>query len=120
MNKFFLLTILFLFTGIGISFGQSSRETAGELDRGATYGYQKSKKLKKKKGARKLDKMYDFDAKVKEHERLMEANAKKKVKIAKKMEKPQYSDPSYFGHKKKPKKRKPGKKKFCKECGMTH
>ena len=36
------------------------------------------------------------------------------------MEKPQYSDPSYFGHKKKPKKRPPGKKKFCKECGMYH
>jgi len=36
------------------------------------------------------------------------------------MKKPQYSDPTYFGHKKKPKKRPPGKKKFCKECGIYH
>jgi len=36
------------------------------------------------------------------------------------MEKPQYKDPLYFGHKKKPKKRPPGKQKYCKECGMKH
>lgn len=50
----------------------------------------------------------------------MEANAKKYKKMQKEMEKPQYSDPMYFGHKKKPKKRPPGKRKFCKECGMVH
>lgn len=50
----------------------------------------------------------------------MEANAKKERKMQRQMEKPQYSDPSYFGHKKKPKKRKPGKRKFCKECGIIH
>lgn len=36
------------------------------------------------------------------------------------MEKPQYSDPLYFGHKRPPKKRKPSKMKFCKECGIRH
>ncbi|MCS7005081.1 MAG: hypothetical protein NZM38_07120 [Cytophagales bacterium] len=36
------------------------------------------------------------------------------------MEKPQYKDPTYFGHKRKPKKRPPGKQKYCKECGMKH
>jgi hypothetical protein len=35
-------------------------------------------------------------------------------------EKPQYSDPSYFGHKRPPKKRKAGKLKYCKECGIRH
>ena len=50
----------------------------------------------------------------------MIANAKKYEKMAKEMEKPQYSDPSYFGHKNPPKKRKPGKKKFCKECRIRH
>ncbi len=34
--------------------------------------------------------------------------------------KPQYSDPLYFGHKRPPKKRKPSKMKFCKECGIRH
>lgn len=50
----------------------------------------------------------------------MEANAKKYEQMAKDMEKPQYSDPSYFGHKKKPKKNRVGKKKFCKECRIRH
>lgn len=50
----------------------------------------------------------------------MEENSKRKKKLARKMEKPQYSDPMYFGHKKKPKKRPPGKRKFCKECGIVH
>ena len=50
----------------------------------------------------------------------MEKNAKTKKKIARKMKKPQYSDPTYFGHKRKPKKRPVGKRKFCKECGMEH
>ncbi len=36
------------------------------------------------------------------------------------MEKPQYSDPMYFGHKRPPKKRPPGKMKFCKVCGLRH
>ena len=61
-----------------------------------------------------------FDKKVEEYEKRMVANAKKNEKIAREMKKPQYSDPSYFGHKKKPKKRPPGKKKFCKECKMSH
>jgi hypothetical protein len=50
----------------------------------------------------------------------MEANAKKYERMAKDMEKPQYSDPSYFGHKKKPKKHHIARKKFCKECGIRH
>jgi len=36
------------------------------------------------------------------------------------MEKPQYSDPMYFGHKRPPKKRKASRMKFCKECGIRH
>jgi hypothetical protein len=36
------------------------------------------------------------------------------------MAKPQYSDPLYFGHKHPPKKRKPSRMKFCKECGIRH
>lgn len=61
-----------------------------------------------------------MESKKEEFWQRMETNAKHKKKIAKKMEKPQYSDPMYFGHKKKPKKRPPGKRKFCKECGITH
>jgi hypothetical protein len=63
---------------------------------------------------------YYFDNKIKEYEERMVANAKKYKKMKKEMEKPQYSDPSYFGHKRKPKKHKPGKRKFCKECEIVH
>lgn len=50
----------------------------------------------------------------------MEAVAKERRKTERIMEKPQYSDPSYFGHKRPPKKRKPSKMKFCQECGIRH
>lgn len=50
----------------------------------------------------------------------MEIVAKNRRKAEKELMKPQYSDPSYFGHKKKPKKRPPGKTKYCKECGIRH
>lgn len=91
-----------------------------EFDRGATYDtdIKKVKKKKKKKAKHSLN--GEFDQKVEEYKERMEANAKKNAKMEKKLKKPQYSDPSYFGHKKKPKKRPVGKKKFCKECGMYH
>lgn len=62
----------------------------------------------------------EYDKKVEEYKIRMRENAMKNAKIAKEMQKPQYSDPSYFGHKKKPKKRPLGKRKFCKECGIVH
>lgn len=50
----------------------------------------------------------------------MEDVSKARRKNEKLMQKPQYSDPMYFGHKRPPKKRKPSKMKFCKECGIRH
>lgn len=50
----------------------------------------------------------------------VEAVAKERRKAERIMLKPQYSDPSYFGHKRPPKKRKASKMKFCKECGIRH
>ncbi|MFQ3213975.1 MAG: hypothetical protein ACJAT1_001674 [Marivirga sp.] len=60
------------------------------------------------------------DQLIAEYKERMKDNAKAAKKKARKMEKPQYSDPSYFGHKRKPKKRPPGKMKFCEECGIKH
>ncbi len=58
---------------------------------------------------------------IKRAQELQEDNAKKYRKMARDMETdPRYNDPSYFGHKHKPKKHRPGKKKFCKECGIAH
>jgi hypothetical protein len=50
----------------------------------------------------------------------MEELAKVRKKNERLMQKPQYSNPLYFGHKRPPKKRKPSKMKFCKECGIRH
>ncbi len=50
----------------------------------------------------------------------MNALYKTRKKNEKLMESPQYSDPSYFGHKRIPKRHKPGKMKYCKVCGIRH
>ena len=61
-----------------------------------------------------------YDKKIVEYEDRMKANAKKHKKEARLMKKPKYSNPSFFGHKRKPKKRPPGKRKLCKECEIVH
>ncbi|MEN8248326.1 MAG: hypothetical protein ABFS32_05305 [Bacteroidota bacterium] len=61
-----------------------------------------------------------YDRLIVEYEKRMKSNARKYKVMARKMEKPQYSDFSYFGHKRKPKKRPAGKMKYCKECKMVH
>ncbi len=76
-----------------------------------------SKKNKKQGKTKSPKKQKDL---IEEFHQRMKDNAKKYSKRERQMKKPQYSDPSYFGHKKKPKKRKPGKKKFCKECKLVH
>ena len=62
----------------------------------------------------------EFDRLVEEQKVRMKKNVKKYKRMARKMKKPQYSDPMYFGHKRKPKKRKVGKRKLCKECLIVH
>ncbi|MDQ3394021.1 MAG: hypothetical protein M3512_07920 [Bacteroidota bacterium] len=74
-------------------------------------------KAKKKKSNNKAT---PADAGMAKYEQQKKANAKKYAQMDKDMRKPQYSDPSYFGHKKKPKKRPLKKRKFCHECGITH
>ena len=83
-----------------------------------------TKSAKKTKSKKNKQQSFNFarnmDVKVREFENRMEANSKRDKKEQKLKEKPQYSDPLYFGHKKKPKKRPPKKRKFCKECGIVH
>jgi len=71
------------------------------------------------KASRKSSKGPTYGLEQEYYER-MEALEKARRKNEKLMEKPQYSDPMYFGHKRPPKKRKPSKMKFCKECGIRH
>lgn len=80
------------------------------------------KKISKRKAKKKLEKTYAayFNRKVTEYEERMVANVKRNNKMAKEMNKERHRDPSYFGHKKPPKKRANGKKRKCKECHMWH
>ncbi len=77
-----------------------------------------SKKKKKKLFTEKYNKKMN-DA-VKEFDQLMKSNVKKRARRERKMKKPQYSNPAYFGHKRPPKKRPASKRKMCKECGIIH
>lgn len=45
---------------------------------------------------------------------------KEKAKEEKLSQKKRYKDPTYFGHKRKPKKRPVGKQKFCSICRIKH
>lgn len=73
----------------------------------------------KKKSVKQKDKTGRYDAQQEFYARMAEVQ-KNRIKSEKMMEKPQYSDPMYFGHRRPPKKRAPGKMKFCKECGIKH
>lgn len=106
---------IFLFLLSNESVAQSSRES--EVKEASSTSSQIFST--KKKGSKKAYNQ-QYDQSIKDYEKLMKANKKKYRKMAKGMEKPQYSDPTYFGHKKKPKKRPKGKRKFCDECGIVH
>lgn len=71
----------------------------------------KSSKHKKHKVTRTAK--YEF------YERVERA-AKDRQRALKKLSKPQFSNPTYFGHKHKPKKRKPHKMRLCNECHIRH
>ena len=120
--KFFYLFI-FIFCVAQVSLAQSTRDVKPE----APAPKYQSQKTEKKKGFLGLFKKKNKKAKQKTQEeevaafreRLKEVY-KQKAKDQKEAEKPQYSNPMYFGHKKPPKKRPPDKMKFCKECGIKH
>jgi hypothetical protein len=50
----------------------------------------------------------------------VEKAAREKKKILKKLSKPQYSNPRYFGHKRVPRKNPSYKMRYCNECGIRH
>ena len=83
--------------------------------------YQSSKKeskglfgaFKKKSNSPQSNEVAEFRAR-------LQKVYKQKAKEEKLSNKKKYKDPSYFGHKKKPKKRPVGKQKFCKVCRIKH
>lgn len=123
MKKLIYIGFLLIFIS---AFSQAQTTYPKRTSKGESYSKKSEYSIISKKSSKKAKKAYknsytgQFDKKIEEYEDRMQANAKKYKKMAKGMKNPQYSDPSYFGHKNKPKKRKPGKKKFCKECQIVH
>ena len=126
-----LASTVFFFLLSGFAMAQSEKSQSQERTskgddffKGYEFKEQKANKksnikLKKRKAGRSNITAY-YDRKIEEYKDRMEANAERYKEMSKEMEKPQYSDPTYFGHKKPPKKRPVGKKKFCKICGIVH
>ncbi|VXD13504.1 conserved hypothetical protein [Marinoscillum sp. 108] len=112
----------FIFGLVVCGFSQSTRDVNAPKPPSARY--QSSKKAKKQfflfRVFKKKDRQLTGAEEVAEFRKRIANTTRKKAKMEKKAAKPQYSDPLYFGHKKPPKKRPNGKKKFCKECGLTH
>lgn len=104
------------------SVAQNSRDIQVKKSSTQLRDQTQQKKLSKKQAKKQLEKSYStyFNGLVGEYEDRMVANVKKRNNLAKEYSKPQYSNPSYFGHKKTPKKRANGKKRKCKECHMWH
>ena len=109
---------------VASSFAQSKKKKAKEAETPSSnqprslnpsYTEKKYEPSKKKRPTGKVT----YDATEKFYDR-QEAIAKQERKNEKEMEKPQYSDPLYFGHKRPPKKRSPDKMKYCKVCGIRH
>lgn len=123
--KKIILSFLFFFFMFGFASAQSDqsppRTSKGE-DNFKSYEFQskKTEKNLKKRNAKSSSINVYYDKKIDEYKARMKANSDRYRKMAKEMKKPQYSDPTYFGHKNPPKKRPVGKKKFCKVCELVH
>lgn len=115
------ITVLFIFAAVNSASAQflkkKKRDTQAVSQPSSVEPFypQQNYEPKKKKPSGKIT----YDARDKFYAR-MEQVAKAHRKAEKEMLKPQYSDPSYFGHKKPPKRRPAGKLKYCKECGLRH
>jgi hypothetical protein len=102
---------------VSFGFGQSTRDVnAPEVP---APRYEASKK-KKQNIFQRLFKKDAYDQEVADFRKRMKNVNKQRRKDEKLAQKPQYSNPLYFGHKKPPIKRPPGERKFCKECGLRH
>jgi hypothetical protein len=117
--------VILLLCAVTVSFGQSKKNKKGKSQPTqqqssslAPYYPEKDYAPKAEKKKKKSSKP-TYTAEDKYYDRVGEVS-KAQRKAEKEMLKPQYSDPTYFGHKRKPKKRPPHKMKFCKECEIRH
>ncbi|MFY0687597.1 MAG: hypothetical protein JXQ90_10560 [Cyclobacteriaceae bacterium] len=116
-SKKYLILSLLMMAGT-FAFAQTSRDV-GETPKVPKAQYQAFKKAEKKRSIGEIFRKKPVNE-VEAFRANMKEKYKQKAKDQKLAQKPQYSNPLYFGHKKPPKKRPPGKQKFCKECHLKH
>ncbi|MEO1253806.1 MAG: hypothetical protein AAFY41_02810 [Bacteroidota bacterium] len=124
MHKFLVIVLILLG---GVCFGQNTRNTEAPKPPRPQYQATKVEKksflsfLKKKdRGIQRTSnqsEIQQFRANVAQRQR---EKAKIEYKLAKLERKEEKKGKSFFGHKKPPKKRPPGKQKFCKICRIKH
>jgi len=108
-----LYLLAFLFCAVVFCEAQqvsTSREPA--KNRGV-YSPRHAKTPKSKRQKVQHTAQYEF------YQRVEEA-AKEKQRILKYLDKRQFKDHRYFGHKRIPKRRPPHKMRYCNECGVRH
>lgn len=116
MNRLRIYFIVLLAFSCVITSAQTSLSPLPSSNNTKTAGFYSpkvAKTVKHKKPKVKHTAQYEFYKRV-------ELAAKDKQRILKKLAKPQYSNPAYFGHKKKPKKRPPHRMRYCTECHIRH
>ncbi|HCM77194.1 MAG TPA: hypothetical protein DIS90_12475 [Cytophagales bacterium] len=107
-----IFTVLLALTG-SFGFAQTSLDPTPSPHQSKFYSPKRAKAVKHKKTKVTRTAQYEFYKRV-------ELAAKDKQRMLKKLSKPQFSNPAYFGHKKKPKKRPAHKMKYCTECHIRH
>ena len=110
-----VFSFLFMISILQSIFAQNSRD----IDNSANTSTQNKKSVKIfKSGKNSSFKTQEEGEKV--YEDRMKQVAKDIKKSMRMLKKPQYSDKSYFGHKRPPKKRPLSRRKLCKVCGIVH
>lgn len=116
----FTLTLSLL---LGVSYAQSSnkKNKSNDADQSNSLEpYYPKEEVTPKRNKSSASAKISYDNAEEEFYDRMDALEKTRRKNERMMDKPQYSDPLYFGHKRPPKKHKPKKMKFCKVCGIRH
>lgn len=120
--QFRTLIILFLLLS-SLAYGQKKKKKSARDESQATsvgpYYPEENKYVPKSKKGKRRGNGVSREA-INNYYDQRELVAKQKRKAEKTLEGPNYSDPTYFGHKRPPKKRKPADMKFCKVCGIRH
>lgn len=118
MGRLFFFGVVFLLSLRSLS-AQNTRENGDPFatdERRQGGDFSAAERLVQKRGRY----LPDFKALEEDYYKRREERIRAYRRASKALRKERYSDPSYFGHRRKPKKRKPGKQRYCKECGVMH